>query len=217
MAKQKCLNRNLAQVLKKEQKLWMIMSEVCVRACACYGSLSSNEIKSYTEVQKNCLDSLTTPLALRHSTRTLKVQFESHWIGRLLRSQLDSLWIWSRTLSWGYLEWLYLWLKTPRHPNTGAWKALKSHQASTLEKYKIWSCIKRPHPGPANFWGTPSSPLHGLGGEFLLYLLDRHAVGVHVVFTVIIILMVQQCSCPGAHVIRGKHSSKLRGQNLGMN
>lgn len=158
-----------------------------------------------------------TPLALRHSTRTLRYSLKSHWIGWLLRGQLDSLWIWSRTLGGGYLEWLHLWLKTPRHPNTGAWKALKSHQVFTLEQYEIWSCIKRPRPGPAHFPGTPRSPLHGLGGQLLLYLPDRHAVGVHIVFAVIIVLMVQQCSCPGSHVIRGQHSSKLRGQNLRMN
>lgn len=200
------------------------MFEVCVYACACYGSLSSNEIlhRSPKKLFRQSHHSgeghrpHPTPLALRHSTRTSKYSLKSHWIGRLLRSQLDSLWIWSRTLSWGYLEWLYLWLKTPRHPNTGAWKALKSHQVSTLEKYKIWSRIKRPHPGPAHCPGSPSSPLHGLGGELLLYLLDRHAIGVHTVFAVIIILVVQQCSRPGAHVVRGKHSSKLRGQNLRM-
>lgn len=35
-----------------------------------------------------------------------------------------------------------------------------------------------------------SIPLHGFGGELLLYFLHRHAVGVHVVLTVIIVLMV---------------------------
>lgn len=77
--------------------------------------------------------------------------------------------------------------------------------------------MKRPHPGPAHFPGTLSLPLHGLGGQFLLYLLDRHAVGVHTVLAVIIILVVQQCSCPGSHVVRGEHSSKLGGQNLRVN
>lgn len=192
------------------------MSEVCVCVCLLWIPFFKwNQILHRSP--KKLFRQSRHPTCPETLNQNLKVQFESHWIGRLLRSQLDSLWIWSRTLSWGYLEWLYLWLKTPRHPNTGAWKALKSHQVSTLEKYKIWSCIKRPHPGPAHFPGTPSSPLHGLGGEFLLYLLDRHAIGVHIVFTVIIILMVQQCSCPGAHVIRGKHSSKLRGQDLRMN
>ena len=32
-----------------------------------------------------------TPLALRHSTRTLKYSLKSHWIGWLLRGQLDSV------------------------------------------------------------------------------------------------------------------------------
>lgn len=60
-------------------------------------------------------------------------------------------------------------------------------------------------------------PLHGLGGQLLLHLLHGSAIGAHVVFTVVVILVVQQCPCPRPHVIGGQHSSKLRGQDLGVN
>lgn len=63
---------------------------------------------------------------------------------------------------------------------------------------------------------TFNSPFHGFGREVLFYILCRSVVGVCIAFTVVIVFMVKQCSCPCPHVIGGQHSPKLWRQDLGV-
>lgn len=65
----------------------------------------------------------------------MKYSLKNHWIWWLLRFLLDCKF--GPKLSRGYLEWLYLWLRIPRHLIMGVWKALKS--PSNIYFRKKWN------------------------------------------------------------------------------